>query len=127
MKVIDLLNKIANTKDYKDIPKKVKITTGSLKEEYRIWVWDGLWYAYEEDGEDVCICTEKLDLNDKVEIIEENKVPDKLETYKGRNNEIFLDDLCYKYTPIHKDTLSFNEQVIVDKLNQVINYLKKKE
>jgi hypothetical protein len=70
MKVIDLLNLIANTKDYKDIPKKVKITTGSLKEEYRVWEWEGIWYVYEKDGKDVYVCTEKLDLNDKVEIIE---------------------------------------------------------
>ena len=85
MKVIDLLNKIANTKDYKDIPKKVKISTGTLKEEYRIWVWDGIWYIYEEDGEDVCICTEKLDLNDRVEVIEEAEKIEKLEHMNSRD------------------------------------------
>lgn len=57
---------------------------------------------------------------------EENKIPEKLETFKDKNNEIFLDDLCYKYMPIHKDSLSFNEQVIVDKLNEVLDYLKSK-
>lgn len=65
-------------------------------------------------------------LKEPVEIIEEKKIPEKIETYKDRNNEIFLDDLCYKYMPIHKDSLSFNEQVIVDKLNDVIDYLKSK-
>jgi len=70
MKVIDLLNIIANTKNYKDIPKKVKITTGTLKEELRIWIWEDCWYVYEKDGQDVCICTNKLDLMDSVEILE---------------------------------------------------------
>lgn len=58
--------------------------------------------------------------------IEEKKIPEKIETYKDGNNDIFLDDLCYKYMPIHKDSLSFNEQVIVDKLNDVLDYLKSK-
>jgi hypothetical protein len=73
------------------------------------------------------------DFNDKIDklkkgmsIEEEKKIPEKLETYKDRNNDIFLDDLCYKYMPIHKDSLSFNEQVIVDKLNEVLDYLKSK-
>lgn len=69
-------------------------------------------------------------LNDTVKIPndedEEKKIPEKLETYKDGNNDIFLDDLCYKYMPIHKDSLSFNEQVIVDKLNEVLDYLKSK-
>jgi len=67
VKVIDLLNKIANGEE---VPKKVKITTGTLKDEFRIWVWGGIWYEYEADGEDVYICTEQSDLNDEVEIIE---------------------------------------------------------
>ena len=67
MKVIDLLDRIAKGKK---VPKKVKITTGTLKDEFRTWVWEGCWYVYEKDGMDVCICTEKFDLTDKVEIIE---------------------------------------------------------
>lgn len=104
MKVIDLLNKIANTRDYNDIPKKVKITTGSLKDEYRIWVWDGLWYTYEEDGTDVCICTEKLDLNDEVEILTDIR---KLR-YKVREPRNF-EDVVY----ITED--------LVNKINEIID------
>ena len=107
MKVIDLLNKIANTKDYKDIPKKVKITTGTLKEEYRIWVWDGIWYIYEEDGEDVCICAEKLDLNDRVEVIEEAEKIEKL-------REPFLQEETLNYVKLLKSKI--NE--IIDKVNK---------
>lgn len=66
-------------------------------------------------------------LNKEVEILEEPKgIPEKLETYKDRNNEIFLHDLCYKYMPIHKDSLTSNEQVIIDKLNELIDYLESK-
>lgn len=64
--------------------------------------------------------TRVLDIT--VKILEEKKIPEKLEIYK-ENNEIFLEDLCYKYMPIHKDSLSSNEQVIVDKLNEIIDYL----
>ena len=68
-----------------------------------------------------------MNLGKEVEILEEPKeIPEKLETYKDRNNEIFLHDLCYKYMPIHKDSLTSNEQVIIDKLNELIDYLESK-
>ena len=118
MKVIDLLNKIANTKDYKDIPKKVKITTGTLKEEYRIWVWDGIWYIYEEDGEDVCICTEKLDLNDEVEIIESNKI----EKLERMNSRYYLENrtkyLSTKGLALDIETLRNYINKIIDHINE---------
>ena len=53
----------------------------------------------------------------------EDKKIEKLETYKDLNSEIYLDNYCYKYMPIHKDSLSFNEQVIVDKLNEIIKVI----
>lgn len=68
IKVIDLLNIIADDRCIP--PKKVKIITGTLKDEYRIWIWEGCWYVYETDGEDVLVCTERLELNDVLEIIE---------------------------------------------------------
>lgn len=116
MKVIDLLNKIANTKDYKDIPKKVKITTGSLKEEYRIWVWDGVWYIYEEDGEDVCICTEKLDLNDEVEIIEGNKI----EKLERMNSRYYLENRT-KY--LSTKGLALDIDTLRNWINKIIDYI----
>ena len=67
MKVIDLLNKIANGEK---VPKKIKVTTGTLKDIYRIWVFEDIWYVYEYDKKEVYVCCERLDLNDKVEILE---------------------------------------------------------
>ena len=69
MKVIDLLNKIANGED---VPMKVKVTTGPLKDEFRIWKYNNFCYEY-ENGEDVYVPLYGIDLNDKVEIIEEDK------------------------------------------------------
>lgn len=120
MKMIDLLNKIAKGK----IPKTI--------------VYNEIYFTYDEkrqnyfsydDSEIDWKYTVMEYINDEVEIIEEpqeHKIPERLETYKDRNNTIFLDDLCYKYMPIHKDSLSLNEQVIVDKLNEVLDYLKSK-
>lgn len=68
MKVIYLLNKIAKGQTP---PKRVKITTGTLKDEFRIWVWEDVWYEYEKEGMTVSVDTCQIDLNDKVEIIEE--------------------------------------------------------
>jgi hypothetical protein len=101
MKVIDLLNKIANGEE---VPKKVKITTGTLKDEYRIWVWEGCWYVYELDGKDVFICTDELELNDEVEILEEKKIPEKL----NKNH-------------FHK-----RQRQLANKINEIIDYLKNK-
>ena len=127
MKIIDLLNKIANGEE---VPKKIKYDTKEMKYDYN--KQDYLGYYSNGNGEwlfqylfDKCRNTEHF-INDEVEILEEEKkIPEKLETYK-ENNEIFLENFCYKYMPIHKDSLSFNEQVIVDKLNEVLDYLKSK-
>lgn len=123
MKVIDLLNKIANGEE---VPSKIKYRD-------KIFVYDKDDQCYIVENYNVCddllmsLSNHKgTDLNYEVEILEEKKIPKKLETFKDRNNEIFLDDLCYKYMPIHKDSLSFNEQVIVDKLNEVLDYLESK-
>lgn len=123
MKVIDLLNKISNGEE---VPKKIRIEHWCYKFE---WVEHKSNYYDKHEDIDLmsCLSCDKEELNYEVhEIEEENKIPEKLETFKDRNNEIFLDDLCYKYMPIHKDSLSFNEQVIVDKLNEVLDYLKNK-
>lgn len=66
MKVIDLLNKKANGEE---IPKKIVIND-------REWIYDGIDYARESDGEylfDVFIEITQRDLNMEVEIIKEDK------------------------------------------------------
>ena len=122
MKIIDLLNKLANG----EVPKKIKYDNDIY--EYNKDYQD---YGYFNTGIDryITLIENELNsvfnLNEEVEIIEdtpkEDKKIEKLETYKDRNNDIFLDNLCYKYVPIHKDSLSFNEQVIIDKLNEIID------
>ena len=121
IKVIDLLNKIANG----EVPEKIKVN------EKFIYEYDGIDYK-SENGKylfDSYIEITKEDMNMEVEIIEDTpkenkKILEELQTYKDSNNEIYLDNYCYKYMPIHKDSLSFNEQVIVDKINEIIKLVK---
>lgn len=47
---------------------------------------------------------------------------EKLETYDIAGN-IFLEDCCFKYIPIDKEKLTANEQVFVDKINEIIDYI----
>lgn len=123
MKIIDLLNKIANGEE---VPNEF-IYNGCLYENYQ----NGCYRHYDTENKLINnfvrqLCDDFCNLNDEVEILEEeNKIPEKLETYKEKN-EIFLESFCYKNLPIHKDSLSFNERVIVDKLNELIDYLKSK-
>ena len=67
MKIIDLINIVASGKTP---PRRIKVLTGTLKEKYRVWIWEGLWYVYEEDGHDVSVCIDKLELNDKIKILD---------------------------------------------------------
>lgn len=129
MKIIDLLNKIANGED---VPVKIKYKGRILyydDEDNETNNYNATFNYYDKDGNKGLFSGWIGQyINNEVEILEEEKkIPEKLETFKDKNNEIFLDDLCYKYMPIHKDSLSFNEQVIVDKLNEALDYLKSKE
>ena len=51
--------------------KRVKITTGTLRDTFRNWVWSDVWYEYEISETTVAIDTCRLDLNDEVEIVED--------------------------------------------------------
>ena len=109
MKIIDLLNKIANGEE---LPKKIKYDTinyffrsydykevhGELIDEQSSWI-------------------EKIDfykLNDEVEIIEEDKkIPEKLDKYADVSGNFTCE-------------WSFNEKKLKDKINEIIDYLKNK-
>lgn len=113
MKIIDLLNKIANGEE---VPKKVK------------WKNNIYTYVYDDDREENIInyyCDlerhihlidggqHDIRLNDEVEIIkEEKKIPEKL--------NLDTDELRGKETPRAIDYL------IESKINQVIDYFKSK-
>lgn len=152
MKVIDLLDKIANGEE---VPKKVKYKNKIYEwKEYdtcygKIWTKKG-WkkefgYVAEENRTYFYLKHCYQDLNDEVEIIEEeprnievcgslftrseynrlagieeDKKIEKIETYEIAGN-IFIDDASFKYIPIDKDKLTANEQVFVDKINEIID------
>jgi len=111
MKVIDLLNKIANG----EIPEKIK-----YKETLYSYTKD-IDYESENDNflfdDRICICPE--DLNDEVEIIEEpqeHKIPKKItmraDMVGDINNKI--------------ENLNINQIAIEDKINEIIDYLEEK-
>ena len=60
------------------------------------------------------------------EVIEEDKKIEKLETYDIAGN-IFLEDCCFKYIPIDKEKLTANEQVFVNKINEIIDKINEVE
>ena len=113
MKVIDLLNKIANGEE---VPKKIKIN--NVIYEYRGYMY---WTenANYQDIENYLFGKWNFKiLNDEVEIIEEEKkMPEKLipTSLKG------IDNLDEKIEIAHIDTVS-----AINKINEVIDYLKSK-
>lgn len=109
MKIIDLLNKIANGVTY---TKKARIRYFDRKNDYK----------------DECILNEvaigyrlynqNIELNDEVEIIkEEKKIPEKLipTALKG------IDNLDEKIEIAHIDTIS-----AIETINEILDYLKSK-
>ena len=120
IKIIDLLNKIANGEE---VP--VKFTYEGYLWEYD--VKNKMWFYY--FGKDKNHRFDKLFyinqiLNDKVEIIEEEKkIPEKLpiglkQTKDGIFNTIVKDDIQYE--------LNEKEEMICKKIHEIIDYLKSK-
>lgn len=71
MKVIDLLNKIANGEE---VPKKVKVLDMSLLSEYQIIIWNEDLGLYEyNDGCEFDRVLDKYHLEMYIEIIENDK------------------------------------------------------
>ena len=95
MKIIDLLNKIANGEE---IPKRITYKGQTLDYEDGIDYKDYLnAYLFEHK-----CCITKEDLNEEVEIIEEEKkIPEKLTTlYLANSNQTIQDDILYKINEI---------------------------
>ena len=115
MKVIDLLNKIANGEaTHFD----TKLNDKSVSVRY----YNDRDFSSSTDPEMLTIADIIKSLNDEVEVTEEDKKIEKLETYDIAGN-IFLEDCCFKYIPIDKKKLTANEQVFVDKINEIIDYI----
>ena len=105
MKIIDLLNKIANGEE---VPEKIKYNN----EEYKYY--EGVDYRdkrgnYLLSGEPICIAF----LNDEIEIIEEEKkIPEKLDQTLNRSD---IGEDYYRYIMENRF-----------KLNEIIEYLNSK-
>lgn len=111
MKVIDLLNKIANGED---VPKKVKVLDYSLIPEYRIITWNKTLELYEYiDGDNFDRVLDKQHLSNEIEIIED--IPKEDKNIKKLNTN-------YQYSfdkQIEKETI----YIICKKINEIIERL----
>lgn len=113
MKVIDLLNKIANGEE---VPKKIK-----YRNKIFIYDKDNQCYVVENYNEyydlHMSLSNHKgTDLNYEVEILEEKQIPEKIEYYD--------DSIAWVIDNVGQ--LSDVDKVIIDKLNQVIDFVKSK-
>ena len=116
IKVIDLLNKIANGEE---VPKKIKSYQGQI-------------YLYEDGGEYVCIETQDLlfdfpafrqlgdYLNDELEVIEDKKI-EKLDrdNFTGVSNLEVSGQSATQFDYVIEQEI----EDIVDKINEIIDYL----
>ena len=113
MKIIDLLNKIANG----DIPKNIKFNDY----EYSYHDKEHGYCRYNYDNTYICIDTEYYlfdILNDEVEILEKKKIPENIEyVVTDENGEFSINGFTFDYE---------QKMQIIDTLNQVIDYLKSK-
>ena len=113
MKIIDLLNKIANGEE---VPKKIRIDHWCYKFEW-IEHQSNYYDKYNEIDLMSCLSCDKEELNYGVEILEEEKkIPEKLEIYKITDETI---------SGLRKSINVLNED-IESKINEIIDYLKSK-
>ena len=105
MKVIDLLNKIANGED---VPYSVK-----YNERIYEYVEETKWYLREDLKSELFI--DKNKLNDEIEIIEDTPKEDK-KIEKLDNNTVF-------YGGTFETRWNDKERILVSKLNEIIDRL----
>ena len=108
MRIIDLLNKIANDEE---VPEKIKYND-------KIFIYDGFSYIYENKTFDEYNRLEEFifyssDLNDEVEIIEEDKKIEKLKLYTFASDNLVM--LIEMLNDLNKEH--------VNKINEIIDYL----
>jgi hypothetical protein len=113
MRIIDLLNKIANGEE---VPKKIRIDHWCYKFEWA--EHDSNYYDKHEDIDLMsCLSMDKEELNYEVEILEEEKkIPEKITMRAGMVGS--LDNKL--------ESLDINIMDVEDKLNEIIDYLKSK-
>lgn len=111
MKVIDLLQRIANKKD---IPKVVKILDNTLLPDFRILEWNEDLELYEHiDRTEFNCVLDKYHLDIEVDIIEEPPKEDKKIRHISNDYAYVFDE------QIQQDSLKY----IADKINEIIDRL----
>ena len=124
IKIIDLLNKIANGEE---IQKKIKWRD-------KIWTYDDRDQDYETNDTDLLgygfSNHRTLDfINDEVEIIEEpqeHKIPRNIFLNKT-DGDYYIDAYSYEQVPLERKKLSIEEVLIINKINEIIDYLEEKK
>ena len=118
MKVIDLLNKIANGEE---VPKKIKYCNQVFELTENKVDWYCYDYAINFLGNEIGI----FNLNDEVEIIEEHeeepkehKIPEKLGYQDNANGTFYLNRKKYNSEPI---------KILSKKINEILDYLEEIE
>ena len=117
MKIIDLLNKIANGEE---VPKRIRIDHWCYKFE---WVeHDSNYYDKHEDIDLMsCLSMDKEELNYEVHKIEEDKKIEKLEIVHNGSANAYA--LLNEYGT--KCALTKHSKVMCNKINEIIDYLNK--
>ena len=128
MKIIDLLNKIANGEE---VPQKIKVGNKIYNyETFNIGKGDNYFtaewgevkgYRINYDGTYYYLEIRDYNLNDEVEILEEKKIPEKLKWNEKSQHNVVTDNA--KKTLEH--LLSRSEQ-LKKSINEIIDYLKSK-
>ena len=124
MKIIDLLNKIANGEEvpyfkYRDI-------TYYYNFDYKEFISTQKYYRTGDITEHYFLLEEidMTNLNDEVEILEEEKkIPEKLDTWYGIEPVNLDSPTTFKDNSKYID---FNTEMFFDKINEIIDYLKSK-
>ena len=99
MKIIDLLNKIANGEE---LPEIISYMGQRFK------LRDNAFYNEVDGGFELRDYYSSKDLNNEVEVIEEKKIPEKIE-----EKEIEV-------------SMAIGEQICANKINEILDYLKSK-
>lgn len=119
MRIIDLLNKIANGEE---VPKKIKFKNKNYNKEF---YFDGDIYKYKDDFTEYAMTDDlsiEMALNDEVEVIEDNKKIEKLVmdyTY-DIEEKIFYEK---GDKPNHCIVGDAGTELLIDKINEIIDKL----
>ena len=111
MKVIDLLNKIANGEE---VPKRIKIN--NFIYEYRDYMYCTEKANYQDIDDYLFGKWNFIILNDEVEIIEEDKKIEKIDIKWDKDYYVLDEDNVKRY-------LNERDKIEMNKINEIIDYL----